>query len=224
MAVTEIAVLHANAGTVTDELKPRLAEASRTQEKWLAKNFPNSPSSDAERGAAMFQQIEDPAKFLITARWDSLAAHWQWINSDENKGTIDGIRDQIAMGGDNQTVLRHVEGELFAGPAPEGITHMLEAPIVSVGRTYVPAENKAAADAKIGEIAGALREFAAPGDTRWGWAVDPEDGTKLEFIIVAGWDSIEAHLAFKKHPSFAKWQEFVDFADSTGFLHYKRFL
>jgi heme-degrading monooxygenase HmoA len=224
MAVTEIAVLHAKAGTVTAELKQRLAEATRLQEKWLAKNFPYSPPSDVERGTAMFQQVEEPAKFLITARWDSVAAHRQWINSEENKGTMDGIRDQIAMGGESHIVLRHVEGELFAGPAPEGITHMLEAPVVSVGRTYVPAQNKAAADAKIKEIAGALREFAAPRDTRWGWAEDPEDETKLEFIIVAGWDSIEAHLAFKKHPSFAKWQEFVDLADSTGFLHYKRFL
>ncbi|OIW30257.1 hypothetical protein CONLIGDRAFT_644267 [Coniochaeta ligniaria NRRL 30616] len=162
---------------MTDELRQRLAEASKVHEKWLAQNFPNSPSSDAERGAAMFQQVEDPAKFLITARWDSLAAHWQWINSNENKGTIHGIRDQIAMGGENGTVLRHVEGELFAGPAPEGITHMLDSLIVSVGRTYDPLENKAAAYAKITEIAGAPREFAAPGDTRLGWAVDPKDET-----------------------------------------------
>lgn len=224
MAVTEIAVLHASAGTVGDDLRQSLVEALKVQEGWLAKNFPNSPSSDAERGVAMFQQVEDPAKLLITARWESTAAHWQWINSDENKGIMDSIKNQVAMSDENHTVLRHVEGELFAGPAPEGITHLLEAPFVSVGRAYVPAENKPAADAIIKEVAGALREFTAPGDTRWGWAVDPQDENVLEFIIVAGWDSVEAHLGFNQHPGFAKWHEFLDLADSKGSRHYKRFL
>lgn len=224
MAVTEIAVLHASAGRVSDELRQSLVEASKVQETWLANNFPSSPSSDAERGVAMFEQVEDPAKLLITARWDSAAAHWQWINSEENKGVMDSIKNQIAMDGENHTVLRHVEGELFAGPAPEGITHMLDAPFVSVSRLYVPAENKPAADAIIKEVAGALREFAAPGDMRWDWAVDPKDENVPEFIIVAGWESDQAHLAFRRHPSYAKWQGFVDLTSSTETRHYKRFL
>lgn len=76
----------------------------------------------------------------------------------------------------------------------------------------MPAENKAAADAEIKETAAALREFAAPHGTRWGGVVDPKDEHTQEFIIVAGWNSIEAHMAFKQHPSTAKWQEFVDLA------------
>jgi hypothetical protein len=89
-----------------------------------------------------------------------------------NKPTVDGSREHIIM---KQTVLRHVEGALFAGPAGEGITHLLEAPVVGVGRRYMPAENKVAADAEIKETVAALREFAAPHDTRCDRVVDPKD-------------------------------------------------
>ncbi|KAJ9131387.1 hypothetical protein NKR19_g9527 [Coniochaeta hoffmannii] len=220
MAITELAVAHTTAGTVTPELKRVLADAARVQDAWLSKILPDSLSG-IDRGRALFRQVEDPAKFLIALLWDSIEAHTQWHNSAENKPTVDGIRAYIDT---RETVLRHVEGELFAGPAPEGIANMLDAPVISVGRTYVPIENKAAADTKIKEIAASLRKFAAPYDTRWGWVVDPRDEKTQEFVIVAGWDGIEAHLAFKKHPSFAKWQEFAGLANSTGFLHYKRFL
>ena len=143
MAVTEIAILHATNGTVTDELRQRLADASRIQEQWLARNFPGSPSTHDGRGDACFQQVEDPAKFLITARW-----HRQWIASEENKNAIDGIRDHIATEGEDKTDLSHVDGAVFAAPPPDGVTRLLDAPIVSVGRTVVPSENRAAAEAK----------------------------------------------------------------------------
>jgi heme-degrading monooxygenase HmoA len=219
MAVTELSVGHAKAGTVTPELKGIMANASKVLDAWLAKTFPSS--SGINRARAIFEQVEDPAKFLITLLWDSVQAHTQWHTDPENKHTVEGLREHVDI---PQTVVRHVDGSLFAGPAPEGITNMLDAPVISLGRTYIPADNKPAADAKIKEIAASLQDFSSPHDTRWAWAVDPKDEKMQEFVIVSGWDSIEAHLAFKKHPSYAKWQEFLDLADSTEYVHYKRFL
>ncbi|EAQ90573.1 predicted protein [Chaetomium globosum CBS 148.51] len=61
-----------------------LASAMRDQDKWHAAAFPDLPSSAAERAAVWFRQVEDPTWLLTTARWESVAAHWDWIRSEEN--------------------------------------------------------------------------------------------------------------------------------------------
>ncbi|KAB5575455.1 hypothetical protein GE09DRAFT_1053016 [Coniochaeta sp. 2T2.1] len=221
MTVTELAVLHCLAGTKTPDLKQLLATASKVQSAWLATNQPTSPSTPNERGEAFFQQVEDPSKFLITATWSSLPSHHDWIASPENVSVFDPIRSHIDVA---QTSLRHVEGRLFAGPAAGGLKRMLDAPVVSVGRTYLRKEMKAAAEAKIREISDGMTDFAKPYEWRWGWVVDGKEDEMLEFVIVAGWDSIERHRSFKTHPTQKRWQEFVDLAESTGFVHYERFL
>ncbi|KAB5531193.1 hypothetical protein GE09DRAFT_378255 [Coniochaeta sp. 2T2.1] len=224
MTVTELAVLHCLAGTVTPDLKHLLATASKVQSAWLATNQSTSTSAPQERGESFFQQVEDPSKFLITATWSSLASHHEWIAPSDNASVLGPILSHIDVA---QTSLRHVEGRLFAGPAPEGLKRMLEAPVVSVGRTYLKKEMKIKADSKIREISEEMTAFASPYEWRWGWVVDgkeEEDKGLLQFVIVAGWESIERHRSFKTHPTQKRWQEFVDLAESTGFVHYERFL
>ena len=101
---------------------------------------------------------------------------------------------------------------------------MLDAPVVSVGRTYLKREMKERAEEKIREISDEMTDFARPYEWQWGWVVDGTEEGLLEFVIVAGWESVERHMSFKGHPTHKRWMEFVALAESTGFVHYQRFL
>jgi hypothetical protein len=50
----------------------------QTQDEWHLAHFPHLPSSAPSRAAVWFVQVEDPSVLLTTARWESVAAHWDW--------------------------------------------------------------------------------------------------------------------------------------------------
>ncbi|KAL2191120.1 hypothetical protein L209DRAFT_658475, partial [Thermothelomyces heterothallicus CBS 203.75] len=84
--VTEFALLHLTTPSppLPDSIRASLAAATRLQDAWHAKAFPALPSSAVDRAALWFPQVEDPSWLMTTAKWDSVAAHWDWIRSEEN--------------------------------------------------------------------------------------------------------------------------------------------
>jgi heme-degrading monooxygenase HmoA len=221
MAVTEIAILHAKAGEVDGSLRKKLQAAQSIQDTWHASNFPNSPSSAADRGAAMFQQVEDPANILITAQWDSVAAHWQWIRSDENKSTMEDLSDQITSEGMDGVVLIHLNAELFSQPAPARAVHLLDSPVISIGRLRV--NDKEALAAKWCEVEGILKDFLTPHLVRTGWREDKGANDKDEFVLVCGWESVAQHAEFRESPGWAKYSEITKLVAEADIRHYRRF-
>lgn len=222
MAVTEIAILHSNSTPHKEGLRQSLKQAQSIQETWHSEEFPNLPSSPAERGDAIFEQVEDPGNILITARWDSVVAHWTWIGSDENKQIMAGLGDYID---ENNVVLFHLDNAaIFSGPTPQGMVPLTKSPMISVERIFVHPQSKRLFSLRFEEMRPVLEDFAKPHLVRGGWREDKEDNAKEEFVIFCGWESLEKHAEFKTHPTFSDYKTILDFATGTDMKHYKRIL
>lgn len=225
MAVTEIALLHAKADSLGAAFTETALAARSVQEQWHAKNYPNLPSSPVERADTIFQQIEDPTAILLTARWDSVEAHWQWIGSDDNKAVMSTIGEHIDAEGEDAFVLFHLDNEIFSEPAPQGQISLLDSPVVSVNRMPINSDKKARFNDMFSEVKGIVEAFAGPHLVRGGWVVDKQDQNKDEFVLVCGWDSVARHLAFADRPDFPQYKRALDdFVSAMDIKHYKKFL
>ncbi|KAK1770444.1 hypothetical protein QBC33DRAFT_555927 [Phialemonium atrogriseum] len=169
----------------------------------------------------MFQQSEHPEKILVTVRWDSVPAHWDWIGSDENKQIMAGLSDHIAK---DKVVLFHLDAEIFSRPAPQDAIPLLDSPLISLTRLFVDSDKKDAFSKKFNEVRGILEDFAKPHLARGGWRVDKEAETKEEFVLVCGWESLERHFEFAKDPRFNEYKEIPELVTETDIKHFKRFL
>ncbi|KAH6845501.1 hypothetical protein B0I37DRAFT_417031 [Chaetomium sp. MPI-CAGE-AT-0009] len=202
-----------------------LASAMRTQDSWHASAFPDLPSSSADRAAVWFSQVEDPAWLLTTARWPSVAAHWDWIRSAENERVMGELGPSIVA---EDTVLFHVAGGIFggggAGVGGEGLGSLLESPVISVGRIFVKRGDRGGFEAKFEEVRGILEGYARPHLVRFGWREDVEDGNEEdEFVLVCGWDSVDQHFAFAESEGFARYGELRELIARVDLKHYKPF-
>lgn len=112
MAVTEFALVHLSS-PLTPQTLQALEEAQRIQDKWALEQNSQLPESRIARGTGMLQRNEDPSAILITARWDSPAAHWEWIGTDENKQAMYKLMPLIVAEGEKKLVLYHVDSVLF---------------------------------------------------------------------------------------------------------------
>ena len=224
MAVTEIAILHSTSGGLGDELKKNLLDAQPVQDDWYAKTFPGSACGPPARGTAMYHQIEDPAKILLTARWESVAQHWQWIATDVNKEVLGGIGKHVVMEGDDKIVLLHLDADVFGGPAADGQTRLIDSPVISVGRLFIDVDKKAAFQKEFDDVSPILEEFVAPRMVQAGWRADKEAEDKEEFVMIVGWDSVDQHKSFASAPGFAKYAGIREFVSGQDIKHYKRFM
>lgn len=170
----------------------------------------------------MFQQVEDPANILISARWDSVAAHWQWIQGDENQKIMGELGAYIAS--DNVVLLHLDNPDIFSSPASQGRTSLQDSPVISISRIYVDPQAKDQFSARFEEAKRALEDFVAPHIVRGGWREDKEDESKEEFVVFCGWESLEKHGEFKAHPTASKYRSILELATGTDMKHYKRFL
>ncbi|KAL2023876.1 hypothetical protein VTK56DRAFT_653 [Thermocarpiscus australiensis] len=228
MPVTEFAILRLKATPPDNEVHDLLTSAMRLQDEWHAAHFPGLPSSASDRAAAWFEQIEDPTQILTTAKWASVAAHWDWIRSDANTGVMAALDGHIVAG---DTVLFHVDADIFgggpeaAGNAPSGSVPLLQSPVISVSRMFVASRDKEAFAALFGEVRGVLEEYASPGSVGFGWREDLEArAEEEEFVVVCGWESVEKHLGFARAPGYSRFNEIQQFVARADIKHYKRFL
>lgn len=214
--------------TTTTAIPPNflttLASTMRIQDSWHATAFPDLPSSAAERAAVWFTQVEDPAWLLTTARWESVAAHWDWIRSAENQRVMGGLAERIVA---EDTVLFHVAGGIFGGEKDKGgdgggLGSLLESAVISVGRMFVKRGDRGAFEAKFEEVRGILEGYARPHLVRFGWREDVEEGAEEEeFVVVCGWDSVEQHFAFAESEGFPPYGELRELIARVDLKHYK---
>ncbi len=233
MPVTEFALLHLSHSPPYPPLLSTLASAMRLQTAWHAARFPQQPSSAAARAAVWFVQAENPARLLTTARWASTAAHWEWIRSEENAGVMAGLVDGGEIVGED-TVLWHVEGDLFGGgedgaggdgAEEEGVggSPLLQSPVISVSRIFVAREKREAFAARFGEVKGILEGYAGGSElVRYGWRDDGDEGVEEdEFVLVCGWESIEKHFGFPECPRFAEFDTIQELISRVDLNHYR---
>ncbi|KAI1135725.1 hypothetical protein F5Y05DRAFT_169692 [Hypoxylon sp. FL0543] len=200
MVVTELAFLTASLGGLSSEGKEATNQSLAIQDKWTAQNAPDLPKDRAGRGVALFRQVQDPSIYILSAHWDSAEQLEQWLKSPENQKAYPALGDYYDL---NKTSVAHIENVwLFKSSGAPGEITLLDSPIVSVARISVPTENRPKFEKNWGDVKGLLENFAKPYAVRSGWRVEKVDPGLEEFVITAGWESIERHEAWSKDPNF----------------------
>ncbi|KAK3360061.1 hypothetical protein B0T25DRAFT_118810 [Lasiosphaeria hispida] len=165
----------------------------------------------------------------MATKWDSVAAHVQWMQSEENQSIMAKLMaEYLTMEGPGDFALLHVEGDLFAStatPAPGGAIDLLDSPVLSVEHLSIGGGKKEALISKFSEVRGILEEFAGQYAVSSGWREDIEAEGKEEFVVISGWESVEKHQEFAQSPGFAKYNEIMQLVAKADAKHYnKRFL
>ena len=202
MPVTELAFFTTTTsadGVVTPGFRVACAEALRVQDAWCAANLPgrNSENSAAEaRGAALFQQLEDPTTTLLTAHWSSVAEHALWIASAENARVFGDLKSHV----DARSIrFFHVDG-VEAFPLFEevdgdgGLTPALRSPVVSMTRCFVDRNRKDEFERVYAKVGGIYNKPRTSYASRGGWRIEKEPGREdvEEYVIVSGRDVPES--------------------------------
>lgn len=218
MTVTEFALVHLSSPISTQTLRT-LEEAQRIQDKWALEQNPQLPESRVARGTGMLQQNEDHSAILITARWDSPAAHWEWIGTDENRQAMDKLMPLIVAEGEKRLVLYHVDSVLFPPPG-DGITSALGSPGLNIYHYRVRPSEKEGFESRLKVAMGELNAATATPFT-WGWRIE-KDGETEELLVVRGWNSEEQRLGFPLTKEYATLGELADHAIDVNVHSYKR--
>lgn len=221
MAVTELAILTAKSADALPALKQHIAATLPVLKAWHQKAYPQSPTAPAP----VFQQVEDASKVLLTCRWASVEAHWAWIESSENRIAMGAINGLIKTEGEDKVELFHLDAEIFSVSASDkGQKGLLESGVLMVARMLVsPDKRERFHDAWVG-VKGLLETHAGGKHlVRTGWRVD-QDGDKEEFVLIAGFESVERHYAFALQPGFGRYMGIFQFVTKTDVRHYRRLL
>ncbi|KAI0833024.1 hypothetical protein F5Y06DRAFT_184565 [Hypoxylon sp. FL0890] len=223
MVVTELAWFTAASGAVTPEGKEATNQALIVQDEWVARKAPDLPKDRAGRGVALFHQVEDPATYVLTAHWNSLEQHGLWLESPENRKVFPGLGDYYQL---DKTFLFHfADIWLFNSSGVPGEISLLDSPIVSLARITVLAENRPEFEKKWEEVGSLLADFAKPYAARSARRVEKDDPALEEFVIAAGWPSVERHQEWAKDPNFKAYISALQpLAKSQDISHYQRIL
>jgi hypothetical protein len=226
MTVTEIAILPLISGNVDPEFIVTLKGGLDIQNDWHIAHFPLLPTTLAGRASHCLQQVEDQGKILITAKWESLDAHWKWIRSPENAKVMAALGPYVPSSPIDM-VLLHVDGVIFgeepAVPSGEAIA-LLDSPVISVDRFFVDKKSEEEFLGNISANKAVMEKGAAPYLVKGGWRVDVESEDLLEYVLGGGWESVEKHMKFSQAPEASRLSDIKGIARGVDCKHYKRIL
>lgn len=220
MPVTELAHLHllpsstSTSGEVpqgpTTALLATVREVLNIQDAWCDENLPGN-SKKPPQGVGLFTRVGDPSALLLTAHWDSVTQHGEWIQSQANRDVLEKLTPHLDM---SRVSLFHVAGiEAFTGPDAKvkGEKTVLSAEYVSVSRFVVAADQEAGFERAWAEVGCLRQDFVSPFVHRGGWRIEKQEGNedKEEFVLIGGWYSLAKH---------------AEFAESEGYVEYNKTL
>ncbi|KAI0883207.1 uncharacterized protein GGS22DRAFT_168122 [Annulohypoxylon maeteangense] len=221
MAVTELAWLTAASGSLTPEGKEAVNQALNIQDGWFAQNAPALPKERENRGVGLFQQVEDPSIYLLTAHWESVDQHKVWLESDENKTVFPGLKDHFQL---EKTSFFHYDVEIFTPKANSDIP-LLKSPLFSLTRVAIAAGDRGTFDQGWNEVKGIAEKFVKPYTVQHGWRIEKEDEALEEFVLTCGWPSVERHGEFPTAEGFEKLSDTITpYIKTRNVVHYKRIL
>jgi hypothetical protein len=189
MTATELAFLPTRPGAAIAAAADIMRRCLDIQDAWCAEHVPAMPRGARARGALFLQQVEDPAITLLTAHWDSVSQHHEWIASDANKNAFGSLGEHFDLHG---AVFFHVAdtAAFGAGGGAAAAATVQDSPLVGVTRIAVPSTKKT----EFGQAYGAA-EAARRGEKQavvhGGWRVEKAAGKEDEdeFVVVEGRDS-----------------------------------
>lgn len=145
------------------------------------------------RSIIVFQQIGNPEVLLLTAHWESVAQHMEWIGSSVNQDAMPRLEEHIDM---SKLLFFHVDD--LAAFSPE----ILQASVVAVSRYFVPRYQKQSVDKA---IRGIVSCDDAHSVGKSGWRIEKDQAMERdeveEHVIVSGADGVE-HLKDIEAKSF----------------------
>ncbi|KAI5918908.1 hypothetical protein F4810DRAFT_548800 [Camillea tinctor] len=217
--VTNLVWLTSSSPTLTDAAKSAMQHALSVQASWVATHAPGT--APADRGVALFQQVEDPRVFLETAHWASPEQHDAWLASEECKASAAPLAAHFAL---DQIEYFHLDTEVF-GPVGEGEVPLLQSPFVSVGRVGIAAADREAFTQAFDAGKSVLVDFARPHVVRSGFRRQKADPAVEESVFFVGWPAVERHAELAKTENFAKYATpMLSFAKTNEVKHYHRIL
>ncbi|CAK7218806.1 hypothetical protein SEUCBS140593_003677 [Sporothrix eucalyptigena] len=231
MTVTEFGVTKTSGAIITPEFRTVLENALASQTKWL-KIDPAASGVNAVTGgrAWLYQQIEDPASALLAATWTDVDQHNSWAATDPERDTLlPAIGKHLHQPSEADptppVILVHADGDLLSPEAtPAGKGALVDSPVISITRLFVTPGKKAEFEAALNAAKDAIAEYTAPNTLQGSWRVDKESPEKEEFVLVAGWESKEKHLAIAETGHLPKLAAFTSLTDGRESRHYKRLL
>ena len=199
MTVTELAILtlddaylHESSGVVSK------LEAIRDRIRSVSQN----------ETLVFHRQIENPQVLYIVAEWPSIDAH--------NKATESGkavLAELLTIA--KPLTMIHIDLPLSAFP--------LDAPVMSIGRLFVAKERKEEFENFFATAKPLLQEYVAPLTLASGWRMDPSDEQKgkgeEEWILVAGWPTVEKHRDFSKTDTWERYSKIKDMIIGAEVVH-----
>ncbi|SPN98983.1 uncharacterized protein DNG_02022 [Cephalotrichum gorgonifer] len=219
MPVTEFCFLHLSS-PFTPETHQTLEEAQCIQDKWALEQDPNTPLNRIARGTGMLQQIGDPTALLITAPWESPAAHWEWIGTDANKEAMRKLTPLIVTEGDKKLVLFHVDAILFPRP-DDDVTSPLASAVLGVHRYRVKSSEREAFESRVVEALATLA--TGPGTPfGWGWRIEKGNDDTEDLLMVRGWDSEEQRAGFIGSDEYVVLEELASHTLDFDIYSYRR--
>ncbi|KAI1099914.1 hypothetical protein F4804DRAFT_64552 [Jackrogersella minutella] len=221
MTVTEIAVLPSSTpGEVPQALHDIGLAGIALQGEWCAVN---APWLIQDRGAALFQQLEDPGVLLITAHWDSIDQHHACLATPANQKLLVDTEPCL-----DTAKMRpgHIEGiKMFPGSEDEGLTPALKAPIIVVTIWTVPRENKAQFEEAMKRVQENSEVLNMPYRRRGGWKIEKAKGEEEieQYFVVGGLENVETSATSTKDEGHDEhYQTLSPLASNVEIKHYKR--
>ncbi|KAK1754523.1 hypothetical protein QBC47DRAFT_384146 [Echria macrotheca] len=218
MNVTEFAFARLKTGDIEPALLEGFRKALNVQNDWHAANYSHLPCTIAERASFVFQQIEDPTRILITAKWESVESHWKWIQSEENLSVMASLGPYMVNESADDLDLSHCAGDFFGSvqdEVPGDSTTLVNSPVVAVERFFIDAEMEDAFKRKLDAPQTTPKAGVA---FKGGWRIDVGTGQKQEYMLVSGWESVEKHMDFNEDLSNGA----RDLAAESTIKHYRR--
>jgi hypothetical protein len=160
-----------------------------------------------------FQQVEDPSVYLVADGPYATTSQTASKHIDEGENKI-----LAASRGFSQTGSAAMSGT----SPPEGYTPPLKSPVISLGRFGIAKDRKAAFDEEWNGVKEILEDFVKPYSLTSGWAEsDSAAATRNEFIMIAGWPSVQRHVDFASTEGFAEYAgKMRGFMEETEIKHY----
>lgn len=205
MAVTELALLRLKNGQGVDAAS-NSAVYSKLREAMAAQ------ASHANYPAYLFSQVEDSSYIYILGGWDSVAAHMEdWIRSRTNQEILGSLADAVEV-----VWLQHIDISPKTGKIP------IDAPVVAIGRYFIPSSNKSGYEQTFSEAKHHLEEYVAPRSLVGGWRLDSTDEGKDEFVLFSGWTAVEDHFKFAESDGFKEFGRIKEFLEGAEIKHTRR--
>ncbi|EXL53993.1 hypothetical protein FOCG_07095 [Fusarium oxysporum f. sp. radicis-lycopersici 26381] len=190
--IVETASIQLKPGYDEDKLRNILKETQQIQAQWIREHQPNLLEGKPYNYTTDIWITDGEAPYLfLTAPWESVGGHDEWIQSQENISLMQELKEFISQDKD-AVALYHL------GPAGENEFRgdILSRGSVKVWKISVKPEEKASLEKEFRSIE--TQSATLPGQRMWaGWRIEGDDSIMVIIASPGFEDVIESGIAVR---------------------------